>query len=167
MKKTLQLGKVDAYGTGRKINAVDIEIRLESDRLSITGDIWNMPHTDIVSGGQNHEEIAALFPNNRKVQRIIEVWKRWHLNDMRAGCEHQRAEEWDKRPIRSDLPLDSYGIHYDGQTSPSWNMLTWVHADEYPGGLLGEPCPECGYKYGTAWLKEELPAEIVEEVMSW
>lgn len=27
---------------------------------------------------------------------------------------------------------------------------------------LGVPCPTCGYKYGTAWLKRELPAEIVK-----
>ena len=27
---------------------------------------------------------------------------------------------------------------------------------------IGAPCPECGYCYGTAWLKRELPPEIVK-----
>ena len=27
---------------------------------------------------------------------------------------------------------------------------------------IGAPCPTCGYRYGTQWLKRELPAEIVE-----
>jgi hypothetical protein len=22
------------------------------------------------------------------------IWERWHLNDMRAGCEHQRRDRW-------------------------------------------------------------------------
>lgn len=31
---------------------------------------------------------------------------------------------------------------------------------------LGAPCPECGYRYGSAWLFEELPAEVVAWVHS-
>lgn len=27
---------------------------------------------------------------------------------------------------------------------------------------LSKPCPECGYKFGTSWLFEEVPAEVVE-----
>lgn len=167
MKKTINLGKVDYNGTGRRINAVDIEVELEGDRLSIMGSIWNGPHTDIVSGGQNLEEIGRMFPANAKVQRIVEVWRRWHLNDMRAGCEHQRAEGWDKRPIDPSKPLNTYGTHFPGQTSSSWNMLTWVRRDEHPEGLLSYPCPVCGYRFGSAWLKEDLPADVLAEVESW
>jgi hypothetical protein len=63
--------------------------------------------------------------------RFLETWQRWHLNDMRAGCEHQRAEGW-------------------------------VTGKEHPDGLLCEPCPTCGYKYGSAWLKEDVPIEVVK-----
>ncbi len=31
----------------------------------------------------------------------------------------------------------------------------------YPDSISA-PCPECGYRYGTEWLKRELPEEIVE-----
>lgn len=34
----------------------------------------------------------------------------------------------------------------------------WVR----PEGLLCKPCPVCGYEYGSAWLKREVPEEILE-----
>lgn len=61
-----------------------------------------------------------------EISRFLGVWRQWHLNDMRAGCEHQRE-------------------------------LGWAKYDEHPS----EPCPTCGYKYGNAWLYEEVPASIV------
>lgn len=30
-----------------------------------------------------------------------------------------------------------------------------------------EPCPDCGYRLGTAWLREELPQEVIDTVRSW
>lgn len=95
---------------------------------------------------------------------LLDIWERWHLNDMRAGCEHQRAEGWDKRPIDPTKPTTAYGKHFPGQSTASWNMLTWISRSEHPQGLLSEPCPVCGYKYGTRWLREELPDEVVEFV---
>lgn len=62
---------------------------------------------------------------------FLKVWDRWHLNDMRAGCEHQRANGW------------TYEEHHDPKT------------------FKGEACLQCGYKIGSAWLKEEVPAEII------
>ena len=31
-----------------------------------------------------------------------------------------------------------------------------------PEDRIGQPCPSCGYKYGTAWLYEPLPSALVE-----
>lgn len=59
---------------------------------------------------------------------FLDMWKRWHLNDMHAGCEHQRALGWER---------EGYDAH------PS------------------EPCPTCGYKFGTAWLSESVPDAII------
>ena len=38
----------------------------------------------------------------------------------------------------------------------------WVRYDETDKGILCKPCPVCGYKYGTSWLKEEVPQEIID-----
>ena len=38
----------------------------------------------------------------------------------------------------------------------------WVRYDESKKGILCKPCPVCGYKYGSAWLKEDVPKEIID-----
>ena len=119
------------------------------------------------STGQCLDSILAEFPDDDKLRRIVAVWQRWHLNGLRAGCEHQRAEGWEKRPIDPTKPTSFYGICFEGQRSPSWNMLTWVRREEHPQGLLMEPCPVCGYRYGSAWLHEELPKDVIAEIESW
>jgi hypothetical protein len=43
----------------------------------------------------------------------------------------------------------------------------WVHPSEHPDGLLCKPCEVCGYKYGSEWIFEELPAGVVETVLAW
>lgn len=40
--------------------------------------------------------------------------------------------------------------------------LGWLKPDEHPDGLLGKPCPVCGYRYGSAWKKEEVPKELID-----
>lgn len=50
------------------------------------------------------------------------------------------------------------GLH--GETEKK--ILGWVRYDEDKRGLIGRPCPECGYKYGTAWLKEDVPDDVVQ-----
>lgn len=90
------------------------------------------------------------------------VWKRWHLNDMRPGCEHQREARWAERTIDPAKPLGAYGKHFEGQRHDSWNMLTRVTRKEHPKGLLGHPCPVCGYKFGTKWLHEGVPTSVTQ-----
>lgn len=102
-----------------------------------------------------------------RVERLMELWQRWHLNDMKAGCEHQRAEGWDQRPIDPNKPLNAYGKHFPEQRYDSSNMLAWVRPDEHPDGLLTKACPQCGYKYGTAWKTEAVPHEVLVELLTY
>jgi len=37
--------------------------------------------------------------------------------------------------------------------------LGWLNPDKHPDGLLGKPCPVCGYKYGSAWNHFPIPEE--------
>lgn len=156
-KHILHLPKIDYYNpSGRKLNIVDIEIELRRKQsdvligstlvLSICGGIWNMLATDYLSCGQNLDEIGKLYPRDHRVQRLVAIWRVWHLNDMNAGCRHQRAMGW------GTLKLE------DGKWSGH------IRSDEHPLGVLGKQCPECGYRYGTKWLTEELPREIIDEI---
>lgn len=38
----------------------------------------------------------------------------------------------------------------------NWDVKSRIYKDS-----LGAPCPTCGYCYGSAWLKRELPPEVV------
>ena len=163
MKKTILAGTVDTYER-RAVN-VFVTITYDTGRLSITGVVGPKSNGDAFgSCGQIADTLTdSTFRPAKNVDtvRLSDVWDRWHLNDMRAGCEHQRADGWDTRPIDPAKPLRSYGKHFPGQRQESWNMLTWVRADEHPDGLLSRPCPTCGYKYGTAWLREDVPSDVL------
>src|SRR5574344_1213081 len=94
---TINCGKVAAYGT-RKINAAEIHFELfENDKhqivFSACGTVWNSKHTDSVMGGQclNNGVLKNIAPRNSKEKAVIEMWKKYHLNDMHAGTPAQEA----------------------------------------------------------------------------
>lgn len=142
MHNIVKLGKVAYTGT-RKINAVEIEVTIKDGRLSMVGGIWNSSRTDYVTCGQNYDEIRKMFPRNAKVRRMVEIWERWHLNDMRAGTPRQ--EEY----LRTLTPRPR---GYEA----TCQALT-------DAGLLVDD----GYRYGSRWLTEALPAEVIAEVETW
>lgn len=90
---------------------VDVEIELKEKEgkgpvLSITGNVWLPSKRDIIAGGQMEDRILGYLDEyvmrngaktidemKAKLARLVAIWHRWHLNDMRPGCEHQR--EWD------------------------------------------------------------------------
>ena len=38
----------------------------------------------------------------------------------------------------------------------------WVRAEDSEQGLLCKPCPVCGYKYGTAWKRVDVPQDVLD-----
>lgn len=124
--------------TGRRRSSVFAKIDYDGERLSIVGVVGPTAKGNSHGGaGQIVDELDRLNSpestarnyapgwNGRKVHEFAKVWRDWHLNDMRAGCEHQRA-------------------------------MGWTY-DEHPS----EPCPVCGYKFGTQWLKEDVPDSVI------
>lgn len=125
-KNTLDFGKVDAEMRGEKRNQVTVKIELrgtlpagqfelnsyrklpEDLELSITGDVWNSRHSDIIMGGQCYDELLELVPDPL-MHEIVGVWKRWHLNGMNAGCEHQR--DW---PTSKEIVIYEYSRTTEG-----------------------------------------------------
>jgi hypothetical protein len=100
---------------------VYVSVEYDEGRLSISG------HTTEGSAGQCLSALDGLTPapwySAGDLAELRRVWNRWHLNDMQAGCEHQRAV-------------------------PDWCGV-------------GMACPVCGYSYGSAWLREEVPADVL------
>lgn len=82
---------------------VQIEIK-DTDKgpaLSMSGSIGSERNGG--SWGQIDETLAEAFPNNLHVQRIVEVWRKYHLNDMKAGCEHRPRLAYEHTGDRVEL----------------------------------------------------------------
>ena len=129
-------------------------IEFDGTKLSITGVVGPRSNGYAVECGQisilelvQHE---AKFRNGwsmRKSMTLANIWDKWHLNDMRPGCEHQREMHWGDK----FLIIDGKG-----------KFSSWVYESEHEDGVLCKPCPICGYKYGSMWLVEEIPDHIIE-----
>ena len=95
IQKTFDFGKVDYYGCGRKINKVDMTVRLydEGDGhvvLSIDGGFWNGRGTDYMHCGQCLDTIAE-FVSDPLFMKIYGWWKNFHNNGAHFGDEKQEA----------------------------------------------------------------------------
>jgi hypothetical protein len=185
MQKVMRVGTVKTDG-GRSVSLF-VEAKYEEGRLSISGVIGPRPSGNSSgSAGQIDMEFAHRDPKDDDARTtnpitpdqiafaedwtdeqwldLLDIWKKWHLNDMRAGCRHQMAEGWDRRPIDPTKPTTDYGRHFLGQKYDNWNMLAWVSPDEHPDGLLTKPCQTCGHKYGTTWKRAEVPAKVIAKL---
>jgi hypothetical protein len=127
--------KIVLLGTG-SYGRVWCKINWDGTRLSITGVEGPLRNGDCRGGcgqivmSRPVVERTAKGWSQELIREFWDTWDRWHLNNMRAECEHQRerGETW--------------------KTHPS------------------AECPDCGYRLGSAWLKEEMPASVIEFLKS-
>lgn len=92
---------------GKVFLQIDYTIKDKKGRLSITGVQGPLGNGDCRgSCGQCidvlHNEMTAPA-SGIDVAKLADIWKRWHLNDMRPYCEHQRA--W---PFGETLEVQAY-----------------------------------------------------------
>lgn len=124
-----------------RYGAFIIEIRFNKNkRLSIQGVYAG-------SAGQiadelSSEELIPISPyTEQDLQKIAEIWKRWHLNDMMPGGREQME-------FVKNLP---YGTTFTRMR----NALKSVD-------LLYED----GVKFGAKWRREEVPDEVLKYLFS-
>jgi hypothetical protein len=138
---------------GGRSYRVFISIEYIEGKLRITGVEGPLPSGDALGAcGQIDTTLRTENRENWKyvpgwnaamVDKLLEVWDRWHLNDMRAGTPKQETflREWRKTN--------------KGDYSQVCSAL------EAAGLLIDD-----GYKYGSAWLKEEVPQDIIQWLFS-
>jgi len=113
MKKILYIGKLKDGGFDLFCKA-----EIEGGKLSISGVVGPKSNGNAEGGcGQIDMEFSHKNPlqddrritspttpeqiefakgwNKTKWFEFLDVWHRWHLNDMKAACEHQEALGWD------------------------------------------------------------------------
>ncbi len=216
-KRTVRIATMPRY-EGQGACDVFAFIQWDGDKLSLTG--VEGPRANGDAHGSCGQIDGHAWDNYTArpgidLDKLREVWHRWHLNDMRAGCEHQRALGWgDGEPIEmityqltTDAMMEGHRIKAaaekrllagetvtlsaaerdlatlpfqttktpdaDGPTAGRYDVKSrenkapqWVREDEHPRGVLCKPCPVCGYKYGSRWLREEVPADVLEWLQS-
>lgn len=160
MEKKITLGKIDYLNCGRRINKVQVELRLTEPNepnkpkytFSASGTVWNNKETDCYMGGQCIDSLLEYLPKNKLLKEIHDIWKDHHLNDMHAGTEEQEAY------------LKSLGKYQ----SYEWacEELKKVNLYEVPHPFLiskNYDTPHM-YKYGHAWLYREIPTNVISRI---
>jgi hypothetical protein len=211
--KVIRPGSVKTYGD--RWASVYIEIEYKDGKLSLHGVVGPTRGGNAMGGaGQIQDAIPEKWaPNWGPIMyaKLQAIWEQWHLNDLRAGCEHQRADNWGEKKVKiAHLKLNwnlagkkqsEIKRVYEAQlretgrarlTDDEQSLLNlsyflevpaeqvsqfadwydterieekstgWLHETDHPEGVLSKPCPVCGYKYGSAWLREEVPADVLE-----
>lgn len=91
-----------------------IELRLtESDgklRFSMTGFAQWRPHTDYSYCGQIQDYIRKELGAYRRLDvpkaqivELLDLWDRWHLNDLRSKPPHGSTSAWGYEPVPEDV----------------------------------------------------------------
>jgi len=95
-ERTINYGKHAARGA-RKVNEVTLTVCVEptgwfdtktrktyteGEHFSVTGDVWNSTHTDVIMGGQCVDSIAERFAKDRKTKNIRALWEVFRLQQM-------------------------------------------------------------------------------------
>lgn len=184
MKKTFNFGKIAYANPNRKANLVTVTVELRKRggeptftynratgemvstgnhtpkyvELSICGDIWNARQTDCLCGGQCLDTIAEYRDQLREPElfdTIYDFWKRYHLNSMHAGTPEQEAaiEIWKQQ-----------GNKYDYAAACDMLKELGLYEVNYTGLSVGRRYDNEPYRYGSAWLVQELPGDVLIRV---
>lgn len=104
--------------------------------------------------GQCVDSIAEELPEFPKIKRIAEIAKEWHLNDMHSGTEAQEKAVKEFKELNKDVKRE---IKFEDICNmlKNKNLL-------FDKSVKGKN--RLGYKYGSAWLKREVPERIIREL---
>lgn len=163
----LDLGKINYLNNGKRSCpvSVEIELRLQSTsygkeyyEFSAVGDILNHKGTNIYCAGQCLDVIHKFRSNDKDFEKVYEWWKAYHLNSLHAGTRDQEKALKEFRQGKSTYNyrqeceylkmLDLYEVDFTG----------YANDKEYKG----EP-----YRYGSSWLIQMIPEDVVEEIKAF
>lgn len=121
MEKILHPGKIGN-------EKVFIKISWDGFRLSITGVIAPRKNGNASSCGQILSQLEYIDNlsagwNESMILGLYEIWDKFHLNDLQAGCEHQRAFGWEySTHSGKNCPICGYKIGTEWKTGiiPNW-----------------------------------------------
>jgi len=144
---------IDLKQKNEEQKGVDLKLHHNIVKLGISAGLWNLSRSDISQGGQMQDTLRDEFNKGNlrlkssvsrdEFMKFLDIWDRWHLNDLNAGTTKQR-ELVDEH--RDDEKYAQFDTFLDRPKA----ILMDFKAE-----------PDNGYSYGSAWLYEPLPDEVV------
>jgi hypothetical protein len=137
---------------GRSNVSLYLSIKWDGSRLSISGVVGPTDSGNARgSCGQVIDSLLAIEKyakgwDRASAVKLARLWRRWHLNDMRAGTPGQELILRMERSRRRSAGLSPL-IGYDEACAYLASVDTLV---------------DDGYKYGCGWLHEDVPADVLE-----
>lgn len=129
---------------------VFVTIKWHDGELSITG-VEGPKRNGDAWGGCGQIRLAEGTPakgwTREAVEKLAEIWDRWHLNKLTAGSPAQEAWVREHRDEFPGYPTSFY----------DWACEGLAAAELHP-----DPSHD-DYRYGSAWLSEDVP----EDVLDW
>ena len=136
IKKTYKAGLAD-FGMNKRSRAI-FYLKLTDDNVfTVCADVHGVGYGQVIDACEK----AYNNSEDKLAKAICDMWHKYHLNNMHAG---DKAQE---EAVREYLQDNSYDYGRVCEYLKSKGLL--IHN---------------GYKYGTAWLKEEIPKEDLEEI---
>lgn len=132
--------------------------------LSISQSIWQRDESDILSGGQGQDTLREALKEGKleigngiteeEFEEFLDIWDKWHLNDLNAGTERQKEIIEEHKDEQKYKKFDEFldrpkAILEDFDAEP----------DKETEGFGDE-----GYSYGSAWLYQPLPQDVIDFV---
>lgn len=125
------------------------------------------------------EEVTSYaFDLNDDTREKVKKAKARAINCLKAGETFTPTPEETRLsnlPESLELAIDELSDEYAAMYKPGKFLSGWKHEkherrgwvryEEDARGLLGRPCPVCGYKYGTSWLYAEIPADDLQQIL--
>lgn len=164
--RKISFGKVDGYHIGKKNCEVTAELKYENGNFSASANLWYATHANILMGGQCFDSLASEFPElleNEVFAEVVSLWKEYHLNYMHAGT---KAQEYALKDAVKNGILPGYGANYYKESCDYLDSLGLLYDRDH----LVEKTDKAGttekvpYKYGSGWIKEEIPEEDAKRI---
>ena len=124
---------------------LSVHIDWDGKNLSITGSEGRYHGGQIIMSPWNFQTYAEGY-NAETVEKLRDIWHKWHLNDMQGGSPAQTA-------------------YLEAHPVPRANHFTEASAALKAAGLNPDPNYLHNgkpYRYGTAWLRVEVPEDALQ-----
>jgi hypothetical protein len=177
----------NCYGAGQINNELLAESFIPAPKwnkqmVEMLYDVWEKWHLNYLTAHCEHQEALGWA---EKAKEDLTLYH-WVMTDD-AMTEREIAEQAAVKALRTgetftptpeqtfyanleytiktetpELPASLKDYYEKHKEHTETKKAGYTYKAEHSGGVLNEPCPECGYRYGSAWLTKEVPNAVID-----